>query len=224
MTYYKKLQELGISKNIDNLHVVELPVNTLLYRASADGVENTKNWFGINWFGINLQDVQEYGRIIKTYRVISPIKIILLDSMTNVNTLAQILENVKYNNYQVNSLLKTGWGGTSNGEWNRNTIRMEDYITVAAIGSLIDTNIYDGVGSGESKVGQKHHPEIALFDISKLLVIDKIIRPPTVSDISRIDRDKRKAAIRKRKEARRKATRKEGGERSSANTTKKLNF
>lgn len=202
MSYYKKLQELGTVKKIGDLHVVELPVNTTLYRASADGEENTDEWFGINWFGINLQDVQEYGSVVKIYKVISPIKIILLDNTDNVNTLAENLANVKYNNYDVKKLLKSGWGGDEDGNWNRNTVRMEDYITVAAIGSLVNTEVYDGIGSGKSDVGQKHHAEIALFNISKLKVSKTKRKRITEGDASRGLRNARQAAIKNARKAR----------------------
>ena len=202
MSYYKKLQDLGTGKWIGDLYVVELPVNTILYRASADGEENTDEWFGINWFGINLQDVQEYGSVIKTYKVEFPIKIILLDNTDNVNTLAENLANVKYNNYDVKKLLKSGWGGDEDGNWNRNTVRMEDYITVAAIGSLVNTEVYDGIGSGKSDVGQKHHAEIALFNISKLKVIKTKRKRFTEGDASRVLRNNRQDAARKARKAR----------------------
>jgi hypothetical protein len=206
MTYYKKLQELGSTKNINNLHVVELPANTILYRASADGEENTDEWFGINWFGINFQDVQEYGRIIKTYRVKQTIRIILLDDTHNVNQLAMYLENTPTTNYNISKLLKEGWGRVDeNNEWDRHTIRMEDYITISAIGAIVNTRVYDGTGSGASNVGQKHHPEIALFDTSKLEVIKTMKKSITEADVSRKDADRRKAAIRKRRKERQRA-------------------
>lgn len=201
MTYYKKLQELGgPAKNINNLRVVELPENTILYRASADGEENTDEWFGINWFGINFQDVQEYGRVIKTYRVKQTLRIILLDDTHNVNQLAMYLENTPTTNYNVSKLLKEGWGRVDeNNEWDRYTARMEDYITISAIGAIVNTRVYDGTGSGVSNVGQKHHPEIALFDTSKLEVINIMRKSLTAKDISKMDDAKRKAAIRERK-------------------------
>lgn len=192
MTYYKKLQELGSTKNINNLRVVELPAKTILYRASADGEENTDEWFGINWFGINFQDVQEYGRVIKTYRVKQTLRIILLDVTHNVNQLAMDLANMP----NVSKLLKEGWGRVDeNNEWDRYTARMEDYKTVAAIGAIVNSenHVYDGTGSGASNVGQKHHPEIALFNTSKLEVINIIRKPTTNADISRIAAKKREA-------------------------------
>ena len=199
MTNYKKLQELGPVKNINNLHVVELPANTILYRASADGEENTDSeWFGINWFGINFKDVQEYGRVIKTYRVKQTLRIILLDVTHNVNQLAMYLENIP----NVSKLLKEGWGKIDkNNEWDRYTARMEDYKTVAAIGTIVNNkkHVYDGTGSGASNVGQKHHPEIALFNTSKLEVINIMRNPITEADISRSDAKRREAAIRKRR-------------------------
>jgi len=218
MSYYKKLQDLGTVKTIGDLHVVELPVNTTLYRASADGKENTDNWFGINWFGINLQDVKEYGSVILTYKVDSPIKIILLDNIHNVDKLAEKLVKFESNNYdgeELEKFLKTGWGDYKDGTWNRNTEREYDYITVAAIGSLVNTEVYDGIGSGKSDVGQKHHAEIALFNVSKLRVSNAERQSFTEQDASRNLRNARQAKIKKarnaRKEARKEARQNMGG-------------